>query len=72
MFMDKESIRECILNLKVKNSAGFDHIPQRIIVDGVDQLTAQLGGLFNFYSNFIQLFKYTGFQRGNADEILLS
>ena len=25
-----------------------------------------------FYSNFIQLFKCTGFQRGNADGILLS
>ena len=26
----------------------------------------------SFYSNFIQLFKCTGFQRGNADGILLS
>ena len=46
MFMDKESIRKCILSLKVENSKGFDGIPQRILFDGVDQLIAPLGGLF--------------------------
>ena len=33
MFMDKESIRKCILSLKVKNSEEFDGIPQRILFD---------------------------------------
>ena len=40
------SIRECILSLTVKNSEGFDCIPQRALNDGVDQLMEPLGGLF--------------------------
>ena len=35
-FMDTDSVRECILSLKLKNSEGFDRIPQRVLVDGVD------------------------------------
>ena len=30
IFMDQESIRDCVLSLQVKNSEGFDRIPQRI------------------------------------------
>jgi hypothetical protein len=37
-FMDLDSVRECILSPKLKNSEGFDRIPQRVLVDGVDQL----------------------------------
>ena len=37
-FMDTDSVRECILSLKLKNSEGFDRIPQRVLVDGVDHL----------------------------------
>ena len=33
MFLDKESIRKCILSLKVENSEGFDGFPQRILFD---------------------------------------
>ena len=36
MFMDENSIRECISTLKVKNSEGLDRIPQRILCDGVE------------------------------------
>ena len=36
MFMDKGAIKECILSLKVKNSKGYDRIPQRVLIDGVD------------------------------------
>ena len=46
MFMDIASIRECITTLKTKNSEGFDRIPQRILVDGIDQLIIPLAGLF--------------------------
>ena len=33
-FMDRDSIEECIRSLSIKNSEGFDRIPQRVIVDG--------------------------------------
>ena len=38
IFMDENSIRECISTLKVKNNEGFDRIPQRILSDGVENL----------------------------------
>ena len=47
MFMDKVSIMECILSLQVKNSEGYDRIPQRILVDGADVLIATFEGLFS-------------------------
>ena len=46
MFMDKNSIMECILALQTKNSEGFDRIPQRILVDGSDILIVAFEGLF--------------------------
>ena len=46
MFMDPTSIKECIMSLKMKNSEGYDHIPQRILVDGVDHLMTAFEGLF--------------------------
>ena len=46
MFMDSDSIRECALGLKLKNCEGFDRIPQRILVDGIDQLLKPLAHLF--------------------------
>lgn len=47
MFMTPENIKECIKTIKVKNCEGHDRIPQRIIVDGVDYLTAPLTRLFS-------------------------
>jgi hypothetical protein len=38
MFMTKEDIIECMKSLKCKNSEGFDRIPQRILVDGMEHL----------------------------------
>ena len=46
MFMDPDSIRECILSLKMKNTEGYDRIPQRILIDGVDCLLVAFNGLF--------------------------
>ena len=33
--MDESSMRECITNLKIKNSEGYDRIPQRILKEGI-------------------------------------
>ena len=37
-FMDTSNLRKAILSLKLKNSAGFDRIPQRILLDGISLL----------------------------------
>ena len=54
MFMDGASIRECIMSLKVKNSEGFDRIPQRILVDGVDHLLAPFVTLFSVFFGVVE------------------
>ena len=46
MFMGSEEIRECIMSLKPKNSEGFDRIPQRILLDGMEVLLPPLTRLF--------------------------
>ena len=38
---------DCILSLKIKNSEGFDRIPQRILVDGLEYLIVKFQGLFS-------------------------
>ena len=48
MFMDESSIRDCVGSLKVKNSEGFDRIPQRILSDGVEHLIRPLTGLLKW------------------------
>ena len=45
--MTRPNIEEAIKNLKIKNSEGFDRIPQRIITDGIKYLTLPLTALFN-------------------------
>ena len=47
MFMDPDSIKECVMSLKMKNSEGYDRIPQRILIDGVDHLMTAFGDLFS-------------------------
>ena len=46
MFMDLASVKECMLSLKIKNTEGFDRIPQRILVDGADVLDRSFANLF--------------------------
>ena len=46
-FMDPISVKECILSLKLKNSEGYDRIPQRILIEGVDFLTGPISRLMN-------------------------
>ena len=47
MFMDPASVREVLLSLKVKNTEGYDRIPQRILADGADFLVVSFEGLFD-------------------------
>ena len=46
MFMTRDNIRECIMSLKPKNSEGYDRIPQRILLDGMEILLSPLTKLF--------------------------
>ena len=48
MFMDPVSVKECMLSLKMKNSEGYDRIPQRCLVDGVDCLCVAFNGLLTY------------------------
>ena len=38
MFMDPESLRDCILSLMFKNLEDYDRIPQRVLVDRMEHL----------------------------------
>ena len=46
-FLSETDIEECIKDIKMKNSEGFDRIPQRIIVEGCAFLLPPLSILFN-------------------------
>ena len=45
--MSVDNIRKAILSLKMKNSEGYDRIPQRILLDGISELTIPFTKLFN-------------------------
>jgi hypothetical protein len=50
--MDINSVRECILSLKLKNSEGFDRISQLVLIDGVDHLIKPIAVLMDkIYNN---------------------
>ncbi len=46
-FMDLDSVVSCMKSLKAKNSEGYDRIPQRVLVDGVDFLSAPMQKLMS-------------------------
>ena len=46
-FMTRDRVYQCIKQLKVENSEGYDRIPQRILLDGVDALISPLASLFS-------------------------
>ena len=50
-FMDRNSVRECIQSLKIKNSEGWDRIPQRVLVDGIEVLLEPFTVLMNMIYN---------------------
>ena len=45
-FMSTKWIGECINSLKIKNTEGYDRIPQRVLVDGINELTYPLSIIF--------------------------
>ena len=45
-FMDPISVKECMQSLKIKNLEGYDRIPKRVLVDGVEQFVGAFSGLF--------------------------
>ena len=47
MFMDQESIRSVMESMKIKNSEGYDRIPQRIIKEGIENLIIPFTELFS-------------------------
>jgi hypothetical protein len=44
--MTPSLIRECINSLKIKNTEGYDRIPQRVMLNVIDVLTARLSNIF--------------------------
>ena len=46
-FMTKQDIISCIKMLKIKNCEGYDRIPQRVLIDGIDLLIDPLTKLFS-------------------------
>ena len=46
-FMTPANIISAIKSLKLKNSEGFDRIPQRILIDGMSALINPFSTLFN-------------------------
>ena len=46
MFMSTDEIMKCIKSIKLKNCEGFDRIPQRVLVDGMEHLLPPLSRLF--------------------------
>ena len=46
MFMSMNEIEICIKAIKIKNCEGYDRIPQRVLVDGIEHLLTPLCKLF--------------------------
>ena len=46
-FMTPTLVRECMDSLKIKNTEGYDRIPQRILVDGSEVLHGPFSVLFS-------------------------
>ena len=48
-FMTRDKVYECIKQLKPKNSEGYDRIPQRILLDGIEALSTPFSKLFKLF-----------------------
>ena len=46
-FMSQDDILVCVKQLKIKNCEGYDRIPQRFLIDGIDILIEPLSQLFS-------------------------
>ena len=76
MFMSSQKIVECVKTIKMKNCEGYDRIPQRILVDGIDHLVQPLSKLFFLIYNQNELPSQwliakvcPIFKKGNKNEI---
>jgi hypothetical protein len=47
MFMTRENIINSVKSLKIKNSEGYDRIPQRVLIDGLEILIEPLTIFFS-------------------------
>ena len=54
-FMDLESVIICMKSMKSKNSEGYDRIPQRILVDGVDVLAVPMQKLMSLIYSEVKI-----------------
>ena len=76
MFMSSCKIIECVKTIKIKNCEGYDRIPQRILVDGIDHLVQPLSQLFSLIykhnelpSQWLIARVCPIFKKGNKNEI---
>ena len=53
--MSQSDIIECVKSIKVKNCEGYDRIPQRILVDGIDHLAKPLTHLLSSSANALKI-----------------
>jgi hypothetical protein len=45
-FLGKETVLDCVVSLKIKNSESYDRIPRRVLKYGINQLITPLSCLF--------------------------
>ena len=38
MFMPTSEVKKCLESIKIKNTEGYDRIPQRVLADGIEHL----------------------------------
>ena len=55
--MNENDVLDAVYSLKLKNSEGYDGIPQRFLIDGITILIKPLKDLFNLKDR-------TSFQKG--------
>ena len=46
-FVSKDNVMECLKSIKMKNCEGYDRIPQRVLVDGLEILIDPLAKFFS-------------------------
>ena len=46
MFMTTNDVKKCLESIKLKNTEGYDRIPQRVLVDGMEHLLCPFAKLF--------------------------
>ena len=54
MFMSTHDFRKCLESIKLKNTEGYDRIPQRVLVDGIEHLLPPFSKLIEYLSSFTE------------------